>query len=89
MDNFAAMLRKKPAFRNLPLQKRRLLEEMGELMTGKDQMQCIQIFLAYRMRMQNEGLILTASESALMKDCLLDMLAPEERAKAEWMLNSL
>lgn len=51
MDNFAAMLRKKPAFRNLPLQKRRLLEEMGELMTGKDQMQCIQIFLAYQMRM--------------------------------------
>ncbi len=62
---------------------------MGELMTGRSQMECIQIFLAYRMRMDNEGLQLNARESALMKDCLLDLLDPKERAKAEWLLRSL
>ncbi len=89
MDNFSAILRSKPAFRALPVQKRKLLEEMGELMTGRSQMECIQIFLAYRMRMDNEGLQLNARESALMKDCLLDLLDPKERAQAEWLLRSL
>lgn len=89
MDNFASILRSKSAFRDLPLQKRRILEEMSSLMTGKDPVQCVQIFLAYRMRMENEGIQFTANESALMKNCLLDLLSPEERAKAEWMIRAM
>ena len=39
--------------------------------------------------MDNEGLQLNARESVLMKDCLLDLLDPKERAQGERPLRSL
>ncbi|MBQ7917178.1 MAG: hypothetical protein IJ315_10410 [Firmicutes bacterium] len=52
-------------------------------------MQCIQIFMAYRMRMENEGLQLNEKESALMKECLMEMLPPEQRSKTQWLMNMM
>ena len=89
MNSLSALLQQKPAFRHLPAPKRRLLEEMCALMEGKDQMQCIQIFMAYRMRMENEGLQLNEKESALMKECLMEMLPPEQRSKTQWLMNMM
>ncbi len=86
MDNFGASLRKKAAFRRLSPRKRRIIEEMSTLMSGKEPLQCIQIFLAYQMRMENEGIRFTTDESALLKDCLLEMLPPQDRARIEWMI---
>ena len=86
MDDIGAALRKKPAFRRLSPQKRRFIEEMSTLMSGKEPIQCIQIFLAYHMRMENEGIRFTPDESALMKECLLEMLPSQDRARVEWML---
>ena len=89
MNDLLAILQQKPAFRRLSVPKRKLLEEMCRLMKGKDQMQCIQIFMAYHMRMENEGLQLNDAEASLMKECLLEMLPPQQRSKAQWMLNMM
>ena len=80
MDDFGASLRKKAAFRRLSPRKRRIIEEMSTLMSGKEPLQCIQ------MRMENEGIRFTTDESALLKDCLLEMLPPQDRARIEWMI---
>ena len=86
MDDFGAALRKKNAFCRLSPRKRRFLEEMSTLMSGKDPMQCVQIFLTFHMRMENEGIRFTPDESALMRDCLLEMLPERDRSRIEWML---
>lgn len=72
-----------PEFLSLAPEKQAFLREMVMLLEGRTLNEKVQIVLSYGFRMQNQGLTLTAAESAMLMNVLQQDLSPEERQRFE------
>lgn len=78
-----------PAFSSLSQEKRKMITEMLDLMENRTPDQKLQILMAYGIKMRDEGLLLSMSESKALMEVLKSDMSKKDKQSVDQMISSI